>query len=172
VTGALTDHAAITSDNCYYRKCWCPENKDVNGVPSTFASSREGYPGGKGCLRLANQAEKLAHGNSRKRLLWTMLIPGTRVGAPDGMLDSRVPGCRLSTRDPSKRRETQKNPQFTSTYFSYDAGEDTVLGQRAMREPTQEMLDAWIRAPGAKEGWQAMIDCALRETGNEPVAKG
>jgi hypothetical protein len=66
----------------------------------------------------------------------------------------------------------KKNPQFTSTYFSYDAGEDTVLGQRAMREPTQEMLDAWIRAPGAKEGWQAMIDCALRETGNEPVAKG
>jgi hypothetical protein len=43
----------------------------------------------------------------------------------------------------------------------------------AMREPTQEMLDAWIRAPGAiKEGWQAMIDCALRETDDEPVAKG
>jgi hypothetical protein len=32
----------------------------------------------------------------------------------------------------------------------------------AMREPTQEMLDAWIRAPGAiKEGWQGMIDAAL-----------
>ena len=32
----------------------------------------------------------------------------------------------------------------------------------AMREPTQEMLDAWIRAPGAiKAGWQAMIDAAL-----------
>ena len=32
----------------------------------------------------------------------------------------------------------------------------------AMREPTQEMLDAWIRAPGAiKSGWQAMIDAAL-----------
>jgi hypothetical protein len=43
----------------------------------------------------------------------------------------------------------------------------------AMREPTQEMLDAWLRAPGAiKEGWQAMIDCALRETDDEPVAKG
>ena len=43
----------------------------------------------------------------------------------------------------------------------------------AMREPTQEMLDAWIRAPGAiKAGWQAMIDCALRETDDEPVAKG
>jgi hypothetical protein len=35
----------------------------------------------------------------------------------------------------------------------------------AMREPTQEMLDAWLKAPGAiKAGWQAMIDCALRET--------
>jgi hypothetical protein len=43
----------------------------------------------------------------------------------------------------------------------------------AMREPTQEMLDAWIRAPGAiKAGWQAMIDRALRETDDEPVAKG
>jgi hypothetical protein len=43
----------------------------------------------------------------------------------------------------------------------------------AMREPTEEMLDAWIRAPGAiKAGWQAMIDCALRETDDEPVAKG
>jgi hypothetical protein len=32
----------------------------------------------------------------------------------------------------------------------------------AMREPTEEMLDAWIRAPGAiKGGWQAMIDAAL-----------
>ena len=32
----------------------------------------------------------------------------------------------------------------------------------AMREPTQETLDAWIRAPGAiKGGWQAMIDAAL-----------
>ena len=40
----------------------------------------------------------------------------------------------------------------------------------AMREPTQEMLDAWISAPGAiKEGWKAMIDCALRETDDEPV---
>jgi hypothetical protein len=28
----------------------------------------------------------------------------------------------------------------------------------AMREPTEEMLDAWISAPGAiKGGWQAMI---------------
>ena len=35
----------------------------------------------------------------------------------------------------------------------------------AMREPTQEMLDAWIRAPGAiKAGWQAMVDAALEET--------
>jgi hypothetical protein len=43
----------------------------------------------------------------------------------------------------------------------------------AMREPTQEMIDAWIRAPGAiKAGWQAMIDCALRETDDEPVANG
>jgi len=33
----------------------------------------------------------------------------------------------------------------------------------AMREPTEEMLDAWIRAPGAiKGGWQAMIDAALQ----------
>jgi hypothetical protein len=33
----------------------------------------------------------------------------------------------------------------------------------AMREPTEEMIDAWIRAPGAaiKGGWQAMIDAAL-----------
>jgi hypothetical protein len=32
----------------------------------------------------------------------------------------------------------------------------------AMREPTEEMLDAWIRAPGAiKAGYQAMIDAAL-----------
>ena len=31
-----------------------------------------------------------------------------------------------------------------------------------MREPTKEMLDAWIRAPGAiKAGWQAMVDAAL-----------
>jgi hypothetical protein len=43
----------------------------------------------------------------------------------------------------------------------------------AMREPTEEMIDAWIGAPGAiKGGWQAMIDCALRETDAEPVAKG
>ena len=35
----------------------------------------------------------------------------------------------------------------------------------AMREPTKEMLDAWIRAPGAiKAGWQAMVDAALEET--------
>jgi hypothetical protein len=32
----------------------------------------------------------------------------------------------------------------------------------AMREPTEEMVLAWIRAPGAiKGGWQAMIDAAL-----------
>jgi hypothetical protein len=32
----------------------------------------------------------------------------------------------------------------------------------AMREPTEEMIDAWIRAPGAiKVGWQAMIEAAL-----------
>ena len=32
----------------------------------------------------------------------------------------------------------------------------------AMREPTEEMIDGWIRAPGAiKGGWQAMIDAAL-----------
>ena len=32
----------------------------------------------------------------------------------------------------------------------------------AMREPTEEMIDAWIRAPGAiKGGYQAMIDAAL-----------
>jgi hypothetical protein len=32
----------------------------------------------------------------------------------------------------------------------------------AMREPTDEMIDAWIGAPGAiKEGWKAMIDAAL-----------
>ena len=32
----------------------------------------------------------------------------------------------------------------------------------AMREPTEEMIDAWIRAPGAiKGGWQGMIDAAL-----------
>jgi L-cysteine desulfidase len=43
----------------------------------------------------------------------------------------------------------------------------------AMREPTEEMIDAWIGAPGAiKGGWQAMIDCALRETDDEPVAEG
>ena len=32
----------------------------------------------------------------------------------------------------------------------------------AMREPTEEMIDAWARAPGAiKAGWEAMIDAAL-----------
>ena len=32
----------------------------------------------------------------------------------------------------------------------------------AMREPTEEMIDAWVRAPGAiKGGWQGMIDAAL-----------
>jgi len=32
-----------------------------------------------------------------------------------------------------------------------------------MREPTEEMIDAWISAPGAiKGGWQAMIDAALK----------
>src|SRR5262249_14456881 len=37
----------------------------------------------------------------------------------------------------------------------------------AMREPTEEMIDAWSRASGApiKGGWQAMIDAALG--GNE-----
>ena len=36
----------------------------------------------------------------------------------------------------------------------------------AMREPTEEMIDAWIRAPGAiKAGWQAMIDVALAGVG-------
>jgi len=43
----------------------------------------------------------------------------------------------------------------------------------AMQEPTEKMIDAWISAPGAiKGGWQAMIDCALRVTDDEPVAKG
>jgi hypothetical protein len=37
----------------------------------------------------------------------------------------------------------------------------------AMREPTEEMIDAWIRAPGAiKGGWQAMIDAALQGNGS------
>ena len=32
----------------------------------------------------------------------------------------------------------------------------------AMREPTEEMIVAWIRAPGAiTGGWQGMIDAAL-----------
>ena len=32
----------------------------------------------------------------------------------------------------------------------------------AMREPTEEMIDGWIRAPGGiKGGWQGMIDAAL-----------
>jgi uncharacterized protein YukE len=32
----------------------------------------------------------------------------------------------------------------------------------AMREPTDEMIDAWIGASGAiTEGWQAMIDAAV-----------
>jgi hypothetical protein len=32
----------------------------------------------------------------------------------------------------------------------------------AMREPTDEMIDAWIGSPGAiTECWQAMIDAAL-----------
>ena len=32
----------------------------------------------------------------------------------------------------------------------------------AMQEPTEDMVDAWIRAPGAiKGGWRAMIDAAL-----------
>ena len=35
-------------------------------------------------------------------------------------------------------------------------------GIAAMREPTEEMIVAWIRAPGAiKGGWQSMIDAAL-----------
>ena len=34
----------------------------------------------------------------------------------------------------------------------------------AMREPTEEMIAAWIRAPGAiKGGWQGMIDAALAD---------
>ena len=34
----------------------------------------------------------------------------------------------------------------------------------AMREPTEEMIDGWIKAPGAiTGGWQGMIDAALRE---------
>jgi hypothetical protein len=34
----------------------------------------------------------------------------------------------------------------------------------AMREPTEEMIDGWIRAPGAiKGGWQGMIDAALAD---------
>jgi len=34
----------------------------------------------------------------------------------------------------------------------------------AMREPTQGMIDGWIRAPGAiKGGWHGMIDAALHE---------
>jgi hypothetical protein len=40
----------------------------------------------------------------------------------------------------------------------------------AMREPTEEMLDAWIRAPGAiKGGWQAMVDAALEENEQPPL---
>jgi len=32
----------------------------------------------------------------------------------------------------------------------------------AMREPTEEMVLAWIRAPGAiTGGWEGMIDAAL-----------
>ena len=32
----------------------------------------------------------------------------------------------------------------------------------AMREPTEDMIDGWIRAPGAiKGGYQAMMDAAL-----------
>ena len=32
----------------------------------------------------------------------------------------------------------------------------------AMREPTEEMIVGWIRAPGAiTGGWQGMIDAAL-----------
>ena len=32
----------------------------------------------------------------------------------------------------------------------------------AMREPTEEMIVAWIKAPGAiTGGWQGMIDAAL-----------
>jgi hypothetical protein len=32
----------------------------------------------------------------------------------------------------------------------------------AMREPTEEMIVAWIKAPGAiRGGWQGMIDAAL-----------
>jgi len=34
----------------------------------------------------------------------------------------------------------------------------------AMREPTEEMIVAWIRAPGAiTGGWQGMIDAALAD---------
>ena len=34
----------------------------------------------------------------------------------------------------------------------------------AMREPTEEMIDGWIRAPGAiTGGWQGMIDAALED---------
>jgi len=39
---------------------------------------------------------------------------------------------------------------------------EAIAAIAAMREPTKEMIDAWIRAPGAiKMGWQAMVDAAL-----------
>ena len=63
----------------------------------------------------------------------------------------------------------QKIP-FDETAVSFVLASAAIA---AMREPTEAMIDAWISAPGAiKGGWQAMIDCALREADDEPVAKG
>ena len=42
----------------------------------------------------------------------------------------------------------------------------------AMREPTEEMIVAWIKAPGAiKGGWQGMIDAAWRGNERPPLEK-
>ena len=52
----------------------------------------------------------------------------------------------------------QKIP-FDETAVSFVLARAAIA---AMREPTEEMVDAWIRAPGAiKGGWRAMVDVAL-----------
>ena len=59
---------------------------------------------------------------------------------------------KLSRTDPYDERQHKR--------FNYDECARAAIA--AMREPTEAMINAWIRAPGAiKGGWQAMIDAAL-----------
>ena len=56
-------------------------------------------------------------------------------------------------------RQEMETAAFNESIASFALARAAIA---AMREPTQEMLDAWLKAPGAiKAGWQAMIDAAL-----------